>query len=113
MSYPDRYFPNGRMKDPLSQIMSSWFLESAARKKLEKHFLLDWKLDDFQRCALNGMISYEGFPYCVVFYQGKIPSPKDCHEGKVFLSFRKLSHPLWTYGYVLVKPAKELNHASN
>ena len=104
MSSFDRICPiTGKHKGAFDQVLTSWFLDAAARKILSKHFLCTASLPLLQAKLTPGFLEHEDSLYLPVYYKGKIPPPS-CQE--VFLSFRKIDNPKWRYGYVLIR-AKE------
>lgn len=99
MSTYDRLWPHTDLsKKPFDQILTSWFLDAPAKSFLSAHFLRRTSLQIFQAKTSCGIFEHEDHKYLPLFYQGKIPS-----SPQVLLSFRKLKHPRWEYGYVMVR----------
>jgi len=103
MSSFDRYWTGPETpKSPMDQILTSWFLEPSTKLTLSEYFLHRISQAEWKAKTAAGIFEYKTGLYLPLYYKGKIPSP-DCKE--LFLSFRKLKDPRWTYGYVMVKEA--------
>jgi hypothetical protein len=99
MSSYDRLWEASQIpKKPFDQILTSWFLDAPAKSFLSAHFLRRTSLQIFHAKTSCGVFEHDGHKYLPLFYQGKIPA-----SSQILLSFRKLKHPKWEYGYVMVR----------